>query len=444
MSGPDVPDPAGRILAAERTGLRLAILCRTTIAGLAAAWYVGMAAFTTFEARWESSTVLFAFTLIGLLYVRIIGTDAERWWMKYAFFALDVGAVCTAFAVLPVSGNESVPQIIAFRAYGIYYLFPLVALATLSLSWRLVAWTGAVVLVGWWTAFAATVAGMTQRVSWSDMPARASWADYERVFLSIDFIGTGNRFEESGLTFAAAMILALAVYRARRVFFAQIAAEAEREAAQAERERIRSALGAYVPEAVADRLVAAGGALEPQERHAAVLALDIANFTRFAAGRPPREVIERLGDVLERAGEAVARHGGVVVTYTGDGFLAAFGLPLPLDAPERAAAAAAREMDAEGFRLRIGIAAGPVSAGTIGGRARAYTIYGDTVNRAARLEAAGKQTGAGVNVDAAVAASTHARELGDFDLPGLGPTPIWTLRAGPRERSADDRIVADG
>lgn len=431
MSAPDAPDLAGRILAAERTGLRLAILCRTTIAGLAAVWYVSMAAFTTFEARWESSAVLFAFTLIGLLYVRIIGTDAERPWMKYAFFALDVGGVCTAFAALPVSGQESVPQIIAFRAYGIYYLFPLVALATLSLSWRLVAWTGAAVVIGWWTAFATIVMGMERRLSWSDIPASASWADYERVFLSIDFIGTGNRFEESGLTFAAAMILALAVYRARRVFFAQIAAENEREAARRERERVRSALGAYVPEAVADRLVAEGGALEPQVRHAAILALDVEGFTRFAAGRPPREVIERLGAVLERAGEAVARHGGVVVTYTGDGFLAAFGLPLAHETPERAAVAAAREMGASretgGFRLRIGIAAGDVSAGTIGGRARAFTVYGETVNRAARLEAAGKRTGAAINLDAATARAVKGRTLGEFDLAGLGPTPVWTI-----------------
>lgn len=439
---PDAPhtDP---ILAAERAGLRLAILCRTAVTAAATLWYAGAVAFTSLEARWEPFAALLGFTLVGLLFARVIGTTVERWWMKYAFVALDVLAVCAAFAVLPVSDDAAVPQIVAFRAYGIYYLFPLVAFTALSLSWRLVAWSGAMVVAGWWSAFVLVVSGMERTLSWGDIPATATRADYETTFLSIDFIGTGNRAEETGLTLAATLILALAVYRARRVFFAQVAAEREREAARAERERVRRALGAYVPEAVADRLVERDGALEPQERHAAVLALDVAGFTHFAAGRPPREVIERLGVALEQAGAVVARHGGVVVTYTGDGFLAAFGLPLPHEAPERAAAAAAREvLTTSDFSLRIGIAAGPVSAGTIGGRAasttRAYTIYGETVNRAARLETAGKRTGAAINVDAAVAeALDGARALGEVDLPGLGPTPIWTPDDAAKRRKTE-------
>ena len=419
-----------RILEAERAGLRLAVLCRTVVTGLAAAWYLGIPLATDFVPRLDVPVVLAAFTLLGLAYARIVGTAAERWWMKYAFFALDVFAVCAVFAFFPVSGRDDVPQIIAFRAYGIYYLFPLVALSTLALSWRLVAWTGAMVAVGWWAAFAWIVADMERRLSWRDIPFGASRADYESVFLSIDFIGIGNRLEETGLTLAAALILALGVWRARRVFRRQIAAEAEREREREARERVRSALGAYVPEAVADRLVEEGGALEPQTRHAAVLALDVAGFTNFAAGRGPREVIDALGRVLEIAGETVAECGGVVVTYTGDGFLAAFGLPLPLDEPERAAVESARAilMRVEGFDLRIGIAAGPVSAGTIGGRARAFTIYGETVNRAARLEAVGKETGAAINADGAVANAAGGGEaLGAHPLQGLGEVDVFGL-----------------
>ena len=91
---------------------------------------------------------LFAFTAFGIFAYVAIGTPQDRWWLKYALYGADVLGVCALFAVMPVSRGQDIPQIVAFRAFGIYYLFPLIAMACLSLSWRLVAFSGVMAAVG--------------------------------------------------------------------------------------------------------------------------------------------------------------------------------------------------------------------------------------------------------------------------------------------------------
>jgi len=99
----------------------------------------------------------------------------------------------------------------------------------------------------------------------------------------------------------------------------------------------------------------------------------------------------------------VNERGGVVISYHGDAFLAAFNLPLAIDRPAEAAASAARALvertgathfEGERLKVRIGVATGPVAAGSISGGGRAaYTVYGDTVNLAQRLEELNKSLG---------------------------------------------------
>ena len=174
-----------RLTRAEQTGLRLALGCRSAITGAAFSWYVLAAfLFPDVSPRFVTILVLLGFTAIGVAHLVIIGTDFDRPWIKYAIYTLDASAICAAFAVVPISRSEDIPQIIAFRAYGIYFLFPLLAMTCLSLSWRLVLWTGTMIVIGWWTAFAWIVSGMENYLSWSDIPSSASKADYEAVFLS--------------------------------------------------------------------------------------------------------------------------------------------------------------------------------------------------------------------------------------------------------------------
>lgn len=411
-----------RLEQAERQGLRLAIICRTIAVGAAFLWVGGTWAVTGFYPNPWIFIGLGAFTAIGVFHSSVIGTRFDRWWMKYAIYLFDALGICMTFAFFPISRSGDVPQILAFRAYGIYYLFPLVAMATLSLSPRLVLWTGFAVVAGWWAAFLIVVSGMENTLSWGDLTPGAGLDAYVAVFLSPDFIGNGNRVEETGFLFIATGILALAVVRARRVFRAQVTA-------QAEREKVAATLGRYVPEAVARRLIDDPDALTPQERHAAILVMDIAGFTAYSAGRAPGDVIDHLNGFLAGCAEVVSRHDGVVIQFTGDGLMASFGTPIDSDAPEGAAVAASRglirEAEASGFSIRIGLAAGMVASGSIGSSNRqAFTVYGDTVNRAARLEAHGKVLGRAVLMDEAVA--QHVSEtLDKFDgqeLKGISGT----------------------
>ena len=423
--------PADRLVDAERRGLRMALACRTAIVALAFVWMAGVSFAYDGMLDWVRLGTVGLFMVFGFLAVLVTGTAMERWWIKYAVFGGDVLGLCVLFATVPVSLADDVPQIVAFRAYGICFMFPLVALTALSLSWKLVIWTGAVASVGWWIAFAFIVAGMERTLSWGDLPRDATVADYETVFLSIDFIGIGNRIEETGMLFASALIMSLAVFQARRTLVSQLYAEVGRERERRKRERIGRLLGRYVPRQIADRMVRTGASLKPQTRHGAVLVLDVAGFTAFAADKPPEEVIRVLNLFLAASSDVIARHGGVVITFMGDGLLATFNLPLETAQPERAARDFVPVARHAGFDIRVGLAAGPIAAGSVGSKERqAFTVYGRTVNLAARLEELGKPLGKSILVDERIAerAGRRCTSRGLHELTGFEqPVPVFSV-----------------
>ncbi|WP_415921663.1 adenylate/guanylate cyclase domain-containing protein [Tateyamaria sp. SN6-1] len=400
-------ESAARLIRAEQAGLRLAIAVRTLVTGLAFAWYVGAPIlFTEFEPRGAAVVVLLIFTAVGVAHLAVIGTPLDRWWMKYAVYALDTLSICALFVLIPISRADDVPQIIAFRAYGIYFLFPMVAICCLSLSWRLVLWTGAMCVVGWWAAFVWVVAGMDRTLSWADIPPAATRGDYERVFLSIDFIGRGNRIEETAMLMFAALALAIAVHRARGVFFAQVAADMEWRRERGARERVSALFGKYVPAEIAQKLIANDGPMRPQRAYGTALVMDIAGFTAFSAAHSPEHVIRTLDAFLADATDAVSAEGGIVMSYLGDGFLVTFNAPIRVADPAASALRAARALqtvaERHAFAVRVGIASGDLVTGTIGSTDRqSFTVYGDAVNLAARLEAQCKDMGLSVLADQA-------------------------------------------
>lgn len=401
-----MPDRMERLARTERSGLRLAIICRTVVVGVALVWFLSWTAFTGAAPSVAGAIALSAFTAIGLAHLFVIGGAYDRPWIKYAVYAADTLGVAAVFAFAPLYSGGDVPQIFAFRVYGVHYLIAPVALACLSLSWGLVLWTGFFAVAGWWAAFFYVASEVENPLSWVQLTADAGAEEYIALVLSPDFIGRGNRIEETAILIAVAGILALAVFRARRVFFAQVAAEDARQRASA-------VLGQYVPEAVAARLMEDGAALRPQVRDGVALVMDVADFTAFAASRKPEEVIGALNDFLSAAADAVAARSGIVISFTGDGLLATFGAPLAVDAPERAALDAAevlrREGASRGFAVRVGVAAGPIAAGSVGSaRRRSFTVYGDTVNRASRLEGLAKSLDVALLMDQAVARATGA------------------------------------
>ncbi|MFL4472178.1 adenylate/guanylate cyclase domain-containing protein [Tateyamaria armeniaca] len=398
-------ESTARLIRAEQKGLRLAIACRTVVTGLAFAWYVGAPfLFSEFEPRLAAIVVLLIFTGVGVAHLAVIGTRFDRWWMKYAVYTLDTLSICALFVLIPISRADDVPQIIAFRAYGIYYLFPMVAICCLSLSWRLVIWTGAMCIIGWWGAFLWVISGMEETLSWADIPPDATRGDYERVFLSIDFIGRGNRIEETAMLMFAALALAVAVYRARGVFFAQVASDIEWHRERTAREKVSALFGKYVPAEIAKKLISNDGPMRPQRTPGTALVMDIAGFTEFSAAHPPEHVIGTLDAFLADATDDVSALGGIVMSYLGDGFLVTFNAPIAVEDPGRAAILTAqallRTARRHNFSVRVGIASGDLVTGTIGSSERqSFTVYGDAVNLAARLESRCKDLCVSVLVD---------------------------------------------
>lgn len=430
-----------RLKVAERQGLKLAILCRTAAVAAGLAWLVIGWNAAGFNPNPWMVAGLALFALLGIASWGVIGTRYDRWWLKYALYTIDVLGVCAFFILIPVARSApELPQVLAFRSAGVYYLFPLVAMACLSLSWRLVALSGAASVAGYWAAFGIAISGMEQRLTWSDLSPDATAEEYLNLFFSTDFVGYGTRVTETALLLTGAVILAFAVFRARRVFLAQVTAEIDRA------QTIRT-FGRYVPETIADRLAADSEALVPQVRDGVAMVLDIESFTQYADGRDPTEVIETLGAFLADASDAISAHEGVVISFTGDGLLAAFNTPLEIADPERAALDATSDLlacaERNGFRVRVGLASGPIAAGRVGSdRRQAYTIYGDTVNRAARLETLAKEEAAMVLADAAIAGKARPddrlKPLGEHRIRGFeAPVTVWSKELTALPGAAD-------
>ncbi len=159
-----------------------------------------------------------------------------------------------------------------------------------------------------------------------------------------------------------------------------------------ERERVRDLFGRHVGREVALAAERERPKLGGEERHVAVVFIDIVGSTQLVTTRPPTEVVQVLNRFFAIVVEEVDRHHGLVNKFEGDASLAIFGAPNHLDCPEDEALATARgiaerlagemcELDAG-----IGVAAGQVVAGNIGAKERfEYTVIGEPVNEAARL-----------------------------------------------------------
>ncbi|MFO1082371.1 MAG: adenylate/guanylate cyclase domain-containing protein [Reyranellaceae bacterium] len=170
-----------------------------------------------------------------------------------------------------------------------------------------------------------------------------------------------------------------------------------------EREYLRDTFGKYVSPSVAQAILdGRTGRAGDRTEEATLMFTDIEGFTAFSERLPPAEVARLLNTYLAAIVPVIERHGGVVNSFIGDGLFASFNLPLPLADHAAAALQAARDIQATldslpdytklGLRTRIGINTGTVIGVTIGAENRLnYTLLGDAVNVAARLEQLNKQ-----------------------------------------------------
>lgn len=158
------------------------------------------------------------------------------------------------------------------------------------------------------------------------------------------------------------------------------------------RAALRDLFGRHVGREVAAAAERERSKLGGEERHVAVVFIDIVGSTQLVTSRPPADVVKLLNKFFAIVVDEVDRHHGLVNKFEGDASLTIFGAPNRLPCPEDKALAAARAIadrlvnEMPECQAGIGVAAGQVIAGNVGARERfEYTVIGEPVNEAARL-----------------------------------------------------------
>ena len=220
-----------------------------------------------------------------------------------------------------------------------------------------------------------------------------------------------------------------------------------------ERARVHDVFSRFLPEHVVDDVLdrtdddlRLGGV----STVGTVMFTDLRGFTSFSERRSPELVIDALNRYFDETSDAILEHGGTLVAYRGDGFLAVFGAPIEVeDHADRALATARDILDTrlprfnawlrenglgEDVGMGIGLNSGRFMSGNVGSLRRLeYTVHGDTVNTASRIETMTKTIGGPI----LLAESTRAallrppddlQHVGEFEVRGRSSTvSLWTL-----------------
>ncbi len=175
-----------------------------------------------------------------------------------------------------------------------------------------------------------------------------------------------------------------------------------------EKEFIKDTFGKLVDPNIRDYLLKGNVELGGQLVEATILFADIRGFTSLSEKLMPEKVVQLLNLYFERVSEDIASEGGLVNKFVGDGILAIFGAPIPLENSSLAAVRAGTKIretvrlingddssqNLPDIDIGLGIHTGPVLAGNIGSKSRMeYTVIGDTVNIASRVENLCKEFG---------------------------------------------------
>ena len=202
-----------------------------------------------------------------------------------------------------------------------------------------------------------------------------------------------------------------------------------------ERNRISRTFGEYVSPVVMDKLLTLKPDFRSEKRDVCVMFLDIRNFTSYAEKTAPEDVVAYLESLFEFMIEIINRHNGVINKFLGDGFMAVFGAPISGGSDCFNGVAAAKEIlsrvedevargNVAPTRVGIGLHAGEAVTGSIGSSLRReYTVIGDVVNLASRIEKLNKVFGSQLLISENVwqtldGASSDAIPMGEVKVTG--------------------------
>ncbi len=387
------------------------------------------------------------FAVLGFLPLALRDRGLYAPWQRYLFPALEFMLLTVAvFSDNPL-GEDTFPAAMNLRFGNEMYLFVFLASTLFSYSPRVVLVSGIAAAVVW-SAATLWVLSLPESVGLIPPDVWESMSRAERLDASTDpnrvWIGPWLRLVVLLVVISATM--ATAVWRSRRMVMQQ--AEAERQ---------RANLSRYFPDTMVEELSRADDPVRTSSsQNVAVLFADIVGFTGMSERLSPAEVINLLRDFHRRVEKAVFAHGGTLDKYIGDGVMVTFGTPREGTRDAGNALLCAKTLLAEvasgnearlargeePVRIGIGLHYGPVIAGDVGGDRRLeYTVIGDTVNVASRLEALTRRLDVSLLVSADLLAVARAEgALAESDLADLvevepqqvrgreGALDLWALK----------------
>jgi adenylate cyclase len=352
--------------------------------------------------------VVFTLMRLGLAHRRRLPN-----WLLYVSVVMDMALLLALIWSFHLKYDQ--PASFYLKVPTLLYVFIFISLRALRFEVRYVLIAGGVAAVGWLLMVLYVVS-----VDPADPMITRNYVEY----MTSNSVLLGAEFDKVISILMVTAILAVAIARARRLLVDSVVeGSAARE------------LSKFVPDEVARQAKAGEQQMEAGQgevREATILFTDIEGFTTISETMTPTELIATLNDYFAVVTKPIIEHGGVINQFQGDAILATFNIPevLPDHAAEalRAALAIQAELRNRRFgggvvlRSRVGINSGEIVGGLVGtGDRLGYTVHGDEVNLAARLEQMNKDYGTRIIV------SERARELAgrsEFRFTRLGTTSV--------------------
>jgi adenylate cyclase len=339
---------------------------------------------------------LSAYLIFTLLKLMLIYKHRLPHWFVYLSVVVDMMLLMGLIWSIHLLYRQ--PPSFYLKSPTLLYVFIFISLRALYFETRYVAFTGAVAAVGWGLLVLYAIG-----IDPGDTMITRDYVQY----ITSNSVLLGAEFDKIISIAMVTAILVLAIARARRLLLRSVT-----ESITAQE------LKRFVPDAVARQAAAADhlSAGDGEVREATIFFSDIEGFTTLSETLQPTALIKILNEYFTLVTEPIERHGGVINQYQGDAILASFNLPNALDTHAGSAVEAALEIQ----RLlhdhtfsgdihivsRTGINTGVVIGGLVGNQNRlGYTLHGDQVNLAARLEQLNKELGTRIVV------SERTREL---------------------------------
>lgn len=334
----------------------------------------------TFEPVPVFLSAYFVFTCVRLY---LTYKDKLAMWVLILSVLVDMGLLLALIWSFHLQYMQ--PPSFYLKAPTLLYIFIFISLRALRFEPGFVLLSGLVASIGW----AGLVGYALMHESIHSMVTR----DYVQ-YLTSNSVLIGGELDKIISILVVTFILAIAIARGRRLLIRSIV---ETNTAES--------LSLFVPESVATQIANTDGPLidsQTETREASILFVDLVSFTTLAESLSPEELINTLNEYFQLISHPIERHQGVINQFQGDAILASFNLPTKDDNHASNAVAAALEIqellsnhrfsNGTTLKTRAGINTGKVVGGFIGTPDRlSYTVYGDDVNIAARLQELCKQ-----------------------------------------------------